>query len=71
VQSNICLLQRWNRLEKNVKDRYLRVSKEGQTEGGEENGHFRRNVLPSSPEEQECEKRTVETHVRYAQQIRC
>ena len=59
MQSYVCLLQKRNCLGKNAKDRYLRVTKEGQTEVGEGQGRLRRNVLPSSPEEQECETRIV------------
>ena len=59
MQSDICLLQRRNRLGKNAEDGYLRVTKEGQTEVGEGQGRLRINVFQCSLEEQECKKRTV------------
>ena len=56
MQSYVCLLQKRNCLGKNAEDGYLRVTKEGQTEVVEGQGRLRRNVLPDSLEEQECEK---------------
>ena len=61
MQSNICILQKRNCLGKNAEDGYLRVTKEGQTEVGEGQERFRRNVLQCSLEEQEHEKRTEES----------
>ena len=53
MQSDICLLQRRNRLGKNDEGRNLRAEEEGQAVGGVGKGRLRQNVLQCRREEHE------------------